>query len=61
MVCDAMTKGNLSREPLLKLWRTALLEIIGETPIVWLSSPATSSVPTDSDDVLQRRMTELKI
>ena len=43
MVCDAMTKGNLSREPLLRLWRTAILEINGETPMVWRSLTATSS------------------
>ena len=38
MVCDAMTKGTLSREPLLALWRAATLRIIGETPIVWRSN-----------------------
>ena len=38
MICDAMTKGTLSREPLLKLWRTALLIIAGEAPVVWRSS-----------------------
>jgi hypothetical protein len=40
MVCDAMTKGTLSREPLLLLWKTAVLRFIGETPVVWRSSSA---------------------
>ena len=35
MICDAMTKGALPREPLLRLWRTAILEIKGETPVQW--------------------------
>ena len=63
MVCDAMTKGNLSREPLLKLWRTALLEIVGETPVVWRTGVAATApcASLDSDDGLQRRMSELNI
>ena len=35
MICDAMTKGTLPREPLLRLWRTATLQIQGETPVQW--------------------------
>jgi len=35
MICDAMTKGTLPREPLLRLWRTALLQIAGEPPVQW--------------------------
>ena len=35
MVCDAMTKGTLSREALLTLWRTAVLRISGGTPVSW--------------------------
>ena len=42
MICDAMTKGTLSREPLLKLWRTAMLEINGDPPVVWRASTVTS-------------------
>ena len=38
MICDAMTKGTLSREPLLALWKSAFLKIIGETPIVFRST-----------------------
>ena len=38
MICDAMTKGTLPREPLLPLWRTATLQIHGETPVQWRSS-----------------------
>ena len=38
MICDAMTKGTLPREPLLRRWRTAMLEIMGETPVQWRSS-----------------------
>ena len=38
MICDAMTKGTLPREPLLRLWRTALLQVLGETPVQWRSS-----------------------
>ena len=37
MICDAMTKGTLPREPLLRLWRTAVLQILGETPVQWRS------------------------
>ena len=37
MICDAMTKGTLPREPLLRLWRTAGLQILGETPVQWRS------------------------
>ena len=32
-----MTKGTLPREPLLRLWRTAQLQIAGETPVQWRS------------------------
>ena len=42
MICDAMTKGNLSREPLLTLWKTAILVIAGEQPVQWRSGKATS-------------------
>ena len=38
MICDAMTKGTLPREPLLRLWRTAMLQIQGETPVQWRSN-----------------------
>ena len=38
-----MTKGTLSREPLLALWRTALLTIIGDTPVCWRSGSAPRS------------------
>ena len=38
MICDAMTKGTLPREPLLRLWRTATLSIAGETPVGWRST-----------------------
>jgi hypothetical protein len=47
MVCDAMTKGTLSREPLLALWRTAMLKIIGESPQVWRASRTTTETETD--------------
>ena len=40
MVCDAMTKGNLSKEPLLRLWRTATLMVQGEAPIAWRTAVA---------------------
>ena len=46
MICDAMTKGTLSREPLLKLWRTAMLEINGDPPVVWRSSAARNESKT---------------
>ena len=38
MICDAMTKGNLPREPLLRLWRTAMLQINGDPPVQWRST-----------------------
>ena len=43
MICDAMTKGTLSREPLLALWRTAILTIKGDSPVMWRSSSAPKS------------------
>ena len=48
MICDAMTKGTLSREPLLKMWRTAMLEINGDEPVVWRSLTTTTSRDDDS-------------
>ena len=37
MICDAMTKGTLSREALLDLWLTAILKINGDQPVSWRS------------------------
>ena len=42
MICDAMTKGTLPREPLLRLWRTAMLTMGGETPVEWRSKVSQS-------------------
>ena len=52
MICDAMTKGTLSREPLLDLWKSAMLKIIGEHPIVWRSN-VTKELADDLVDKLQ--------
>ena len=46
MNCDATTKGTLPREPLLRLWRTAMLQIQGEMPVQWrapVGQPTSSS------------------
>ena len=53
MICDAMTKGTLPREPLLRLWRTAILEIKGETPVQWRSSKA-KQLADDVQEVTDR-------
>ena len=62
MVCDAMTKGSLSREPLLALWRTSMLRIIGETPIVWRSTtqrqPRTTAITTTTTEQRLRQTQE---
>ena len=46
MVCDAMTKGNFSREALLTLWRTASLKIAGEAPVGWRAPVARTTTTT---------------
>eukprot|EP00959_Pyramimonas_sp_CCMP1952_P404026 8465934-Pyramimonas_sp.AAC.3 len=33
MVSDALTKGGLAREPILKLWETAVLMMTGDDPL----------------------------
>ena len=43
MVCDAMTKGTLPRDALLRLWRTANLLIQGEAPVSWRAPPRASA------------------
>ena len=48
MICDAMTKGTLPREPLLKLWRTAMLQIQGEAPVQWRSTVQRTNTKTTS-------------
>ena len=32
MISGALTKGGLSRDPLLALWRTGMLTVTGDTP-----------------------------
>ena len=35
MICDAMAKETLPHEPLLRLWRTAMIQTVGDTPVSW--------------------------
>ena len=35
MCSDAMTKGGLNREPLLRLWRTGEYVLVGDPPVPW--------------------------
>ena len=48
MICDAMTKGSFSREPLLKLWRTAILSMLGESPVCWRSTAEATYADKDT-------------
>ena len=33
MISDALTKGGLAREPILQLWATSVLEMVGDEPL----------------------------
>ena len=63
MVCDAMTKGNISRDALLKLWRIARLELTGDTPEVWRSTANTdgSEELTVEETEITRSLSRLKL
>ena len=63
MVCDAMTKGNISRDALLKLWRIARLELTGDTPVVWRLTANTdgSKEPTVEETEITRSLFRFKI
>ena len=63
MVCDAMTKGNISRDALLKLWRISRLELTGDTPEVWRSMANTdgSEEPTVEETEITRSLCRLKL
>jgi hypothetical protein len=52
MVCDAMTKGTLPKEPLLTLWRTAMLRIIGDAPVCW-RAPIRTVASKDEDHYMK--------
>ena len=59
MFCDAMTKGTLPREPLLRLWRTAMLQVLGETPVEWRSTVRRRT--TDEVQDLTERLGEMSV